>query len=214
MRYPELRAAVVEAFRVLEERGANWAYSGNISVRLPEEGLYLISPSGVWKSRMRPEDLAIIDEEGNLVEGSRRPSIEYRTHLAIYRARRDVNAVVHAHPLYASVFAAARRRIEPLLEELVMYLGGPVEVAEYAPPGTEELAQNVLKALGDRSAVLLANHGALTCGASLEEAVAAMIYLERAAFVNILSSLVGGGHPLPQEVVELEREIYLARRGL
>ncbi len=214
VKFPEIRTAVIEAFRLLEERGVNWAYSGNISVRLPEEGLYLISPSGFWKSRMRPEDLVVIDENGNLVEGSRKPSIEYRMHLALYRSRSDINAIVHAHPLYASVFAALRKRVEPLLEELVLYLGGPVEVAEYALPGTEELAQKVLKALGDRNAVLLANHGALTCGSSLEEAVAAMVYLERAAAVSVLATLLGGAHPLPDEAVKLEREIYLAKRGI
>jgi L-fuculose-phosphate aldolase len=214
VRYPELRRAVVEAFRFMEERGLNWGYSGNISLRLPEEGLYLISPSGVKKSKIAPEDLVIIDEGGRVVEGSRAPSIEYRMHLAVYRVRRDVNAVVHAHPLYASVFAALRRRIEPVVEELTIYLGGPVEVAEYAPPGTEELAENVVRALGDRSAVILANHGALTCGSSLEEALDALVYLERAALISALSSLLGGAHPLPEEVLELEREIYLARRGV
>lgn len=213
MKYPEVRAAVVEAFRILESVGANWAYSGNISVRLPGEGLYLISPSGLWKSRMKPENLVIVDEKGNLVEGAKSPSIELRMHLALYRYRRDINAIVHAHPLYASAFAAARKRIEPILEELVLYLGGPVEVADYAPPGTEELAEKVLEALGDRSAVLLANHGALTCGSSLEEAVAAMVYLERAAMTNVLAMLLGGAHPLPEEVIKLERRIYLERKG-
>lgn len=212
VRYLEVRAAVTEAFKLLEEKGVNWAYSGNISVRLPEEGLFLISPSGLWKSRMKPEDLVVIDENGNVVEGARKPTIEYRMHLAVYRSRSDVNAIVHGHPLFASVFAAMRKRLEPLLEELVIYLGGPVEVAEYALPGTEELARNVVKALGDRNAVLLANHGALTCGSSLEEALAAMVYLERAAAITVLATLLGGAHPLPEEVVKLEREIFLSRK--
>lgn len=214
MRYPELRRAVVEAFRFMEEKGLNWGYSGNISLRLPEEGLYLISPSGVKKSKMAPEDLVVIDESGRVVEGFRAPSIEYRMHLAVYKARRDVNAVIHAHPLYTSVFAALRRRLEPVVEELTIYLGGPVEVAEYAPPGSEELAENVVRALGDRSAVILANHGALTCGSDLEDALDALVYLERAALISVLSGLLGGAHPLPEEVLELEREIYLARRGV
>ena len=100
MKNPELRKAVVEAFRFMEERGLNCGYSGNISLRLPEEGLYLISPSGLRKSTTTPEDLVILDESGRVVEGSRAPSIEYRMHLAVYKARRDVNAVVHAHQLY------------------------------------------------------------------------------------------------------------------
>jgi len=214
VKYPELRKAVVEAFRFMEERGLNWGYSGNISLRLPEEGLYLISPSGLRKSTTTPEDLVILDESGRVVEGSRAPSIEYRMHLAVYKARRDVNAVVHAHPLYTSVFAALRRPIEPVIEELAMYLGGRIEVAEYAPPGSEELAEKVVKALSDRSAVILANHGALTCGSNLEEALDALMYLERAALISIFSNLLGGAHSLPSEVLELEREIYLAKRGV
>ncbi len=213
MRYWELRRAVVEAFRFMEERGLNWGHSGNVSVRLPG-GLYLISPSGLRKSRMGPEDLVVIDGEGRVVEGSRPPSSEYRLHLAVYRARGDVNAVIHAHPLYASVLAALRKPILPIVEEVTVYLGGPVEVAAYAPPGSGELAENAVRALGDRCAVLLANHGALTCGSDLEEALDALVYLERAAFVYFHASLLGGAQPVPPEALELERRMYLARRRL
>lgn len=213
MLFPELRAQVAEAFRVLEERGLNYGYSGNISVRAPG-GLYVISPSGARKSRLRPEDLLVVDADLNVVEGRGNPSVEAKTHLAIYRARKDVNAVVHAHPIYSSVLAVLRRGLPPVLEETVLYLGGGVEVAEYALSGSEELASNVVRALGDRNAVILANHGALTCGSSLEEALDAMFYLERAAKVYILASVVGQPVPLPEEAVEIERELFTARRGV
>ena len=212
MRHVELRKAVVEAFRFMEDRGLNWGHSGNISVRLPEEGLYLISPSGVKKSKMKPEDLVIIDEKGNVVEGSGKPSSEYRMHLAVYKARRDVNAVIHAHPLYSSVLAARGQPILPIIEEVTVYLGGPIEVAAYAPPGSNELAENAVKALGDKCGVILAKHGVLTCGSDLEEAMDALVYLERAAFVSLYASLLGGAHPVPPEVVELERRMYQERR--
>ncbi|MEM4501476.1 MAG: class II aldolase/adducin family protein, partial [Thermofilaceae archaeon] len=139
MKYRELREKVIEAFRFMESAGLNWGYSGNISVRLPEEGLYLMTPSGLRKAQMRPEDLVVVDEQGNLVEGGRAPTSEYLMHLAVYRARSDVKAVVHAHPVYASVLAALRRRLEPVLDEITVYLGGAVEVADYGPPGSEEL---------------------------------------------------------------------------
>jgi len=214
VRYRELREEVVGAFRFLEEAGLNWGYSGNISVRLPEGDLYLMTPSGLKKSRLRPEDLVVIDGSGRVVEGHLPPSTEYRMHLAVYEAREDVNAVVHAHPIYASALAAARLRLEPVLDELTVYLGGAVEVAEYAPPGSEELARNVVRALGDRYAVLLANHGALTCGRSLEEAVDALVYLERAAKVYVLTLLLGGPKPIPPEALELERRMFLMRTRL
>ncbi|UNQ73476.1 class II aldolase/adducin family protein [Infirmifilum sp. NZ] len=212
MLYPELRKGIVEAFRFLEERNLNYGYSGNISVRVPQGDLYLITPSGVKKARLSPEDVLVVDRSLNVVEGRGNPSVEARMHLAIYDAREDVRAIVHAHPLYSSVLAAIRRSLPPLLEETVLYLGGTVEVADYAPSGTEELARNVVRALGGKSAVLLANHGALTCGSSLEEALDAMVYLERAALVYVLASLLGAPHELPSEVVELERELYEARR--
>ncbi|MEM1668108.1 MAG: class II aldolase/adducin family protein, partial [Thermofilaceae archaeon] len=213
VKYRELREKVIEAFRFMESAGLNWGYSGNISVRLPEEGLYLMTPSGLRKAQMRPEDLVVVDEQGNLVEGGRAPTSEYLMHLAVYRARSDVKAVVHAHPVYASVLAALRRRLEPVLDEITVYLGGAVEVADYGPPGSEELARNVVRALGDRCAVILANHGVLTCGKDLDEALDALVYLERAAKVYVITLLLGTPHPLPAEVLEFEKQLYLLRRG-
>lgn len=214
MKHLELRKRVVEACKFIEEKGLNWGFSGNISVRLPESGLYLMTPSGLRKSALRQEDLVIVDELGNIVEGERPPTSEYLMHLTVYKARPDVGAVVHAHPLYVSVLATLRRRLEPLLDEIAIYLGGEVEVAEYALPGSEELARNVVKALGDRCAVILANHGALTCGSDLDEALDALIYLERAAMVSVLCSLLGRPNLLPPEALEIERQLYLLRRGL
>lgn len=206
-----MRREVADAFRRLEELGLNWGYSGNISVRAGQ-GVYVVSPSGVLKSKLRPEDVLVVREDGSVVDGRGKPSVEFKTHLAVYRARRDVNAVVHAHPVYSGVLAALRVGLKPVLEELVLYLGGPIEVAEYAPPGTEELARNVVKALGDRCAVLMANHGALACGSTLEEAIANLGYLERAAKVAVYSRILGTPFELPEETVELERRLYLERR--
>lgn len=212
VRFLEVRKNVIEAFKFMESAGLNWGYSGNISVRLPEEGLYLVTPSGLKKSRMKPEDLVIVDEKGDVVEGERAPTSEYLMHLAVYRARSDVGAVVHAHPIYASILAAVRKRLEPVLDEVAVYLGGPVEVAEYAAPGSEELAQNVVRALGDKCAAMLANHGVLTCGRDLEEALDALVYLERAAQVYVFTLLLGGPRPLPPEALEFERQLYFLRR--
>ncbi|MEZ0346374.1 MAG: class II aldolase/adducin family protein [Infirmifilum sp.] len=212
MLFEEMRRQIVEAFRFLEEKGLNYGYSGNISLRAPQEGLFLISPSGARKSRLRPEDILVIDSNLNVVEGEGRPSVETRTHLAVYRARKDVKAVVHAHSPYASVLAALRRSLPPILEETVIYLGGEVKVAEYAVTGSEELAENVVRALGERNAVILANHGALACGSSLDEALDSLVYLERAAKTYILASLLGEPVQLPREAYELELQMFRSRR--
>lgn len=213
MKYRDIREKVIEAFGFMESTGLNWGYSGNISVRLPEKGLYLMTPSGLRKSQMKPEDLVVVDEQGNVVEGERAPTSEYLMHLAVYKARSDVGSVVHAHPIHASVLAAHRRRLEPVLDEITVYLGGAVEVADYGPPGSEELARNVVQALENRCAVILANHGVLTCGRDLDEALDALVYLERAAKVYVLALLLGTPHSLPPEVLEFEKQLYLLKRG-
>ncbi|NAZ24300.1 MAG: class II aldolase/adducin family protein, partial [Thermofilum sp.] len=175
------------------------------------EDLFLLSPSGVWKARMKPEDVLLVTGDGKVLEGNGKPSVEFKTHVAIYRARRDVKAVVHAHPIYAGIIAAKRVDIEPVLEELTFYVGGTIRVASYAPSGTEELARNAVEALGDKKAVILANHGVVACGSSLEEALAVLGYVERAAKVAVYSMLIGGVHPLPREAETLERELYVQK---
>jgi L-fuculose-phosphate aldolase len=210
MPYEDLKREIVEAFVFLEEHGLNWAYSGNISVRVGED-LFLLSPSGVWKARMKPEDVLLVTGDGKVLEGNGKPSVEFKTHVAIYRARRDVRAVVHAHPIYAGIIAAKRVDIEPVLEELTFYVGGTIRVASYAPSGTDELARNAVEALGDKKAVILANHGVVACGSSLEEALAVLGYVERAAKVAVYSMLIGGVHPLPREAQTLERELYVQK---
>lgn len=213
MRYLSERQRVVEAFKFMEERGLNYGYSGNISVKV-SDGEYLISASGLRKARMKPENVLLVDERGNVIEGEGSPSVELPLHVAVYRSRPDVRVVVHAHPLYATVLAVLRLNLEPVVEEMVFYTGGDVRVAEYATFGTGELARNVVEALGDRSAVLLANHGVLTCGSSLDEALDVLVCVERAAQIHMLAKAVGEPRLLPWETVDLERKIYLKRRGL
>lgn len=212
MLFQEHRQQIVDAFKFLEENGLNYGFSGNISVRLPREGLFLISPSGVRKSKLRPEDILVVDENHKVLEGNGKPSVEARTHLAVYKARPDVGAIVHAHSPYSSVLAALRRSLPPILEETVIYLGGEILVADYAVTGTEELARNVVQALGYKNAVILANHGALACGQSLEEALDSLVYLERAAKTYILASLLGEPVKLPEEAYKIELEIFKSRR--
>ncbi len=212
MLYESERKQIVEAFRFLEERDLNYGYSGNISMRVDKRGVFLISPSGAKKSKMRPEDVLVVDWNLNVLDGQGRPSVEAVTHLAVYKARPDVNAVVHAHSPYASILAVLRRNLPPILEETVIYLGGEILVARYAVTGTDELARNVVEALGERNAVILSNHGALAVGKNLEEAIDSLVYLERAARTYILASLLGEPTPLPREAYEIELEIFKRRK--
>lgn len=195
--YTDLKARIVEVARLLEEKNLNHGRSGNISMRVPGSNHVLITPSGLVKSRLNTDDIVVIDTEGRVVEGRWKPSSEVNMHLAIYKARNDVNAIIHAHTVYSTVLAVARKPLPPIIEEAVLFLGGEVRVAEFAPYGTVQLAENVVRALGDRKAVLLASHGVVAVGGSLEEAVEVLSLLERLSQVYVLSEiLTGGGTPL------------------
>ena len=150
---------------------------GNLSVRAG--GRLLVTASGVPKEDLTESDVVSLDDIG-------RRSSEWAVHAAIYGARRDVNAVIHAHPVYACVLAVRREALEPLLDEVTPVLGGRVEVAEHAPSGSLELGARAVAALGDRQAVILADHGTVTVGATLAEAFYRLQVLERSAQVQVL----------------------------
>jgi L-fuculose-phosphate aldolase len=134
--------------------------------------------------------------------------------MAVYRARPDVGAVIHTHSKHASAFAVAGEAIPCILDEQVVSLGGAVEVAQYAPSASEQLAKNAVFAMADRAAVLLRHHGALAVGRNLEEAVAAAELTERIAEVALLARSLGSAPVLPPEVVTAEQKVYRMMRGL
>ncbi len=186
--------------------------SGNASFRIVDTDNIAITPSSVDYSCMGAEDVMIINMAGDIVEGDRNPSIEYPLHLAIYKARPDVNAIVHTHCIYASAMAVLQKPLPPIVDEFVIRLGGQVEVAKYGMPGTEELAKNVVAALGPRNAVFLANHGALCCGPTLDIALHNSLLLERVAHIYLLASAAAGGRMklpiLPFEAIKTQQEMF------
>ncbi len=184
------RAEIVRHGRLMSERGYVAGADGNVSARGDEK--VLITPSRVPYERLRPGDVVAVDLDGR---GGPNPSSELQVHLAIYRARPDVRAVVHAHPVYACVLAARREPLPPVLEEVGPVLGGAVEVARPAPSGSTALAETVVAALGDRHAVLLADHGSVTTGGDLDEAFYRLEVLERAAQVYVLGRLLSPAGP-------------------
>ena len=207
----KLKAAVAEAGRKMVEKGLVAGAAGNISVRVPGKERILITPSQMEYERIRADDIVTLDFERNVLEGERKPSIEAGMHLGVYKARHDVGAVVHTHSVYASAVAVVRRAIPPFLDEMVLGLGGGIEVAEYGMPGSEELARNAVAALGKKNVVLLANHGPLCCGKDLESALGNAELVERVAKIFILSSLLGKPQNLPPQAVELEQNIFEVR---
>jgi len=161
---------------------------GNLSVR-DGDGM-LITPTRVPYDEARPEQIVAVAGDSTW-SGPVPPSSERAVHAAIYRARPEVAAVVHAHPVFACVLAVTGRPLPVVLDEVAPVLGGPVAVAEYVSSGDPALGDAAVRALGDRQAVLLAHHGAVTVGQDLEEAFYRLEVLERAAQVYVFAGLLG-----------------------
>lgn len=186
---------------------------GNISARVPKEELFVVTPSGLPYTELAGKDMVVLNMRGEVVDGEHRPSSEYMLHCAIYQARPDVNAIMHTHSLYASALAVARKPIPPILEDLVQMVGGGVPIAPYARAGTPELAQVTAATLGSLGAVLLANHGAVGVGRTLEEALIVCQIVEKSACVYLWANLIGEAVPLAPEEVSSLREYYLLDYG-
>ena len=201
---------VLETARKMLAEGLVVGTAGNVSMRLPPfEGkeILAITPHHIYYDLMTPDDIVIIDYEGEPLEGDV-PSVEAMLHIGIYQARKNVKAVIHTHSVYASAFAVAGRNIPAVLDEQVTYLGGEVRLAKYAISGSEELASNVVQALGKNNAVLLPSHGMVGVGRSLREALTVCQLVERTAQIFQLAQSLGRAIPLPPDVVEAEQSFF------
>lgn len=177
------RSHVVDIGRKLFEHQVVYDGQGNISCRLPEQDLVAVTPSAVPYLDREPEDICIVDMQSKLIEGKWKPSSEIRLHMVFYRQRPEVKAVIHTHALYCSIYGISGEKELPLvLNEAAMVLGQPVPVAPYARPGTRDLARSTYQATGnDGRAVIMAHHGLVTVGESLEDAYAATLAAEHTA---------------------------------
>lgn len=184
------REQVVRYARRMLERGLTRGTGGNISIRRGDR--VAITPSGVEYAEMSPEDVVVLALDGAVEQGALRPSSESGMHLASYRARPDVRAVVHTHSTFATVLACLRRPLPPV-HYLIGYAGGTVPCIPYAPFGTEELAQAAAAALLERNAVLLGGHGLLSVGCDVDQAFSVAEETEFVAELYWRTALLGGG---------------------
>ena len=202
------RADIVEIGRRLYARGYVASNDGNISVRLDQNRL-LMTPAGVSKGFMTPDMMVVTDFEGRVVgdAGGRRPSTEIQMHLAAYRERPDVHAVVHAHPPLATGFAVAGLPLDrAVLAEVVTTLGS-IPIAEYGTPSTKELPAAVARYVKAHDGMLLANHGALAIGKDLFSAYYKMETIEHAANITLVARLLGREHLLSRDEVKRLQEL-------
>jgi L-fuculose-phosphate aldolase len=193
----KLRSDVVAAGQALARRGLSAGTSGNVSLR--HANGFFISPSGVPYESMSAGDVVQLDLRGQSVSGHLPPSSEWRLHMGIYRSRPDVDAIVHAHPRYATAVACTGRDI-PAFHYMVAIAGGDsIRCAPYAPFGTEELAESAARALEGRRACLLGNHGAIAVGDDLPSALELMVEVEELAAQYSIALSIGDVSILSKE---------------
>jgi len=204
-----LKKVIVDAGLRMVQQGLTVATWGNISIRDSETSLVYITPSGIDYEDVREEDVVVLNNQVEIVDGTATPSIEKEMHVAVYNAREDVNAVIHTHPLYSSVLGVDCMDLPGVSEDFVQIVGDKIICCEYALPGTPELAGNVVKALGDRNAVLLPNHGTLCVGKDLKEAFKICHVVEKTAQIYILAKSIGTPHLISEEDIRAMQ--YFAR---
>jgi L-fuculose-phosphate aldolase len=201
----ELRRDLVRFSRMLYRLGFMPGTSGNLSVRLDDRRL-LVTPTGISKFMMRPADLVVVDLQGKQLDGHRKVTSEVSMHLAVYRHRDDVTAVIHSHPPIATAFACAGRGLEEILcQEAVMTLG-VVPLATYATTGTAEVAASLAPFIPDHDAILLANHGAVSYGGTLLQAFQKMETVEHLAQIALVAHQLGAPQILKHEQVQQLRD--------
>jgi len=183
---------IVKASRELYDQGLVRGTSGNISAKIPGTDTFLIKPSGGRMEFLKPKELVLVDVQGNKIRGELDVSVETPIHAAIYRARKDVQAVVHTHAPTATAFGIAKTEILPLQVEMFMLLPNGVPVVPFKQPGSKALAEAVQKKMADYDAVILENHGIVTVGSTIEAACNFNEMVEEAAKIQFSAmTLVG-----------------------
>lgn len=203
----ELASEVVKYARLVSEAGFTKGTWGNISLR-QDEYIY-ITPSGYPYDILKPEDITVVNLEGEKLYGTLKPSSELPLHIEVYKRRNDVNAIIHTHPIYSTVISLIAKELPPIVEDAVMILGTRLKVSDYALPGTWDLAKNTVKALGENNCVFLKNHGLVCVGENLQEAFIATQVAEKTAQIYVEALKIGEPVKIPDEHANLLREKYL-----
>jgi len=198
----EKRQAIIDACRRMNALGINQGTSGNISLR-HKDGV-LITPTSVPYESMTPEQIVFMEMSGSFTEGQR-PSSEWRFHLDILRSRGEVEAVVHAHPTYATILAIMGLDIPPIHYMIAVAGGETIRCAPYATYGTQELSEHAIKALEGRMACLLGHHGMIAVGPSLAKALWLAVEVETLARQYHGCLQIGGPPLLSKAEIELVR---------
>ena len=184
---------IVESGKKMSGSGLTVETWGNISFRDKETGLVYLTPSAMFYDTIVEDDVVVCTLDGTIVDGERKPTIETEMHLSVYRNREDVNAIIHTHPIYSMVYASQGKDIPLIIDEAAQILGGICRCADYALPGSGELADNCVKALGEESnTCLLHSHGAVCVAGDMEGAFKIAKVLEVTAQIHYMIEATGG----------------------
>lgn len=191
MKLEKERKLIVEYGKKLIDSDLTTGTGGNLSILNKDKGLVAISPSGVDYYKIKKEDIVIIDLDGNIIEGKHKPSSELAMHLIVYNNRQDILSVIHTHSIYATSIACLNIEL-PAVHYMIAVAGNKVPCAKYASFGTDELAKNAVETLGSKyKAVLLANHGLLSCGIDIKGAFNVAEEIEYVAEVYFRTKAIG-----------------------
>ena len=207
----ECRECLIRLGQEIYERHLVNGAAGNLSIR-DENGEIYITARGSRLGFLKREDIVVIDAMGHPQE-EKEPTSEYLLHTLLYQKYPDVRVVAHTHSTYATAAAVIREDIPPIMDEMTILIGGGIRVAQYAAPGTQQLAENAMKAMENRKAVLLANHGAIIAATDDTEAVKLAELCEHAARVYLYARSAGEVHTIPQEAFERQKQLYLKKRN-
>lgn len=214
MRAEAIRTKVIEAALDCQDKGLIHGTSGNVSMVDREEGIMVITPSSIDYKKLTPELIPIVSlDTGEWIDGPYKPSIELSMHLAILRAKAKMTAVVHTHSLYATVVSLFLDELPPIAAASAPY--SPVKVAPFRLPGTVELAECAVEAMGDHNVVcLLKNHGLIASGPTMERAISIAEYIEENAQTAYLAYVAGHMVPLPEKESKIMRDRAVKRMNL
>jgi L-ribulose-5-phosphate 4-epimerase len=179
---------IVDTVHELVRKGYLMATGGNLSLRIPEQNAFAITPSNYDYMKMIPDDVCILDFNLTMIDGQLKPSVESAMHGAVYQARADVNAIVHTHQAYVSALTLIKTPIPALFDEQARFLGRSVDIIPYAPSGTGMLKNTVAKHVKNHNnAFMMQNHGALVFGHDMERAIHNVEILEKCALAYLLA---------------------------
>jgi len=205
--FKDLKNEVIFWAQKAENLGLVVPTTGNFSLRDKDTGYIFVTPHGIFREFLKPDDIVVLDINANKIEGKNKPSYETPVHLEIYENREDVYGIAHTHSPYACCFAVLKKSIPLIHIETFFSVGGNIPMVDFTLPGSEELAKKSLEKLVNRSAVLLENHGVLAIGSSLSQALLVAIMVEETAKIYHRSLQVGKPKNLSDLRVDSLKEI-------